>query len=187
MPRDSRSSRVNSNIFDMKRLIVVTLIAISSISFGQDYTNAIGFRGGFSQGLTFKHFISSTNAIEGILATRYHGYNLTGLYEIHANGLFDVDGLNLYYGFGAHVGRWNSVYWSNSSWNNGKKYYTVDANGNVVYYDYTVIGVDGIVGIEYNISEIPINISLDYKPAINLVGYQGLWLDNGAFSVRYYF
>lgn len=156
----------------MRKVLIVVLMAISSIGFGQDYSNAIGFRGGFSQGLTFKHFLGSNSAVEGILATRWKGFNLTGLYEIHANA-FDVEGLNWYYGGGGHIGVYNGYL------------------ENKYFYDptrtYTAIGVDGILGIEYNIGDIPINISADWKPAFNLVGYVGFWGDNGAISIRYYF
>jgi len=156
----------------MKKVLIVALMAINSIGFGQDYSNAIGFRGGFSQGLTFKHFLGSNSAVEGILATRWKGFNLTGLYEIHANA-FDVEGLNWYYGGGGHVGMYDGYL--------GNKYFNDPTR------TYTAIGVDGILGIEYNIGDIPINISADWKPAFNLVGYVGFWGDNGAISIRYYF
>ena len=156
----------------MKKVLILLMLAISSITYSQQYENAIGFRGGFTQGITFKHFLGSANALEGILATRWSGFSLTGLHEIHANA-FEVEGLNWYYGGGGHVGLYNGDI-SNRYFDDPSK-------------SYTVIGLDGILGIEYNIGEIPINISLDWKPAFNLVGYLGFWGDNGAFSVRYYF
>ena len=52
--------------------------------------------------------------------------------------------------------------------------------------DYN-IGIDGIIGIEYNIEPIPFNISLDWKPGLNLIGYTGFWGDELAFSIRYIF
>ena len=53
--------------------------------------------------------------------------------------------------------------------------------------NYTVIGIDGIIAIEYNFKEIPINISADWKPALNLVEHTRFWGDNGAISVRFIF
>jgi hypothetical protein len=53
--------------------------------------------------------------------------------------------------------------------------------------NYTVIGIDGILGIEYNFEEVPINIGVDWKPAFNLTGYSGFWGDGGALSIRYIF
>jgi hypothetical protein len=81
-----------------------------------------------------------------------------------------VDHLNWYYGGGAHIGFYNGshTYWGT--------YGT----------SYTVAGIDGILGIEYSFDEIPINIGIDWKPALNLIGYSGIWSE-GAFSIRYIF
>ena len=138
----------------------------------QDYGTGIGFRGGLSNGLTVKHFITDNAALEGILATRWEGFNITGLYEIH-NNAFDTPRLNWYYGFGGHIGFWDS--YPNHPW-------FKDNPGS-----HTVIGIDGIIGLEYNIDAVPINISLDWKPGFNLIGYSGFWSDELAFSVRFIF
>lgn len=137
----------------------------------QDYTTGIGVRGGFYNGLTIKHFISERAAIEGIISSRWKGFNITGLYEIHQQA-FDVAHLNWYYGAGGHIGFWKG---KDVSWGDNRE------------DDYTVVGIDGILGIEYNFQEIPINISLDWKPTMNIIGYSGFWGDGGAFSVRYIF
>ena len=151
-------------------LTFILILSIVSILSGQDYRTGIGFRGGFSQGLTLKHFIGNKAAFEGLLSTRWSGFELTGLYEIHKQA-FDVERLNWYYGFGAHVGFWNG---DHVSWG---------TTGTA----YTVFGLDGILGIEYNFSEVPINIGLDWKPVLNFVGYYGFWADGGALSIRYIF
>jgi hypothetical protein len=157
----------------MKRILIVIIIMMCSVvsSTAQDYTTGIGVRGGFSNGLTIKHFISERAAIEGIISSRWKGFNLTGLYEIHQQA-FDVEHLNWYYGAGGHIGFWKG---RDVSWGDNRD------------DDYTVIGIDGILGIEYNFQEIPINISLDWKPTMNIIGYSGFWGDGGAFSVRYIF
>jgi hypothetical protein len=158
----------------MKRLLLV-LIAVFVFTFfvrAQDYGTGIGFRGGPGFGLTVKHFFNGRNAFEGLLSTRWHGLEITGLYEIH-NMAFGVERLNWYYGFGGHIGFWNGNY-PYSYW--GKEGVA-----------YTVIGIDGILGLEYNFKQIPLNIGLDWKPMINLAGYSGFWGDDGALSVRFIF
>ena len=156
----------------MRKVILTAILAISivALSSAQDYNTGIGLRGGLSQGLTLKHFVSSKAAFEGLLSSRWRGFDITGLYEIH-NIAFEVDRLRWYYGGGAHIGFWNG---DNVTWG--------DAGTS-----YTVIGIDGILGIEYSFSEAPINIGIDWKPAINLVGYTGFWGDGGALSIRYIF
>jgi hypothetical protein len=158
----------------MKRLVfALTILIFTGFAVNaQDYNTGIGVRGGLSNGLTVKHFIGDNTAIEGILATRWQGFNVTGLYQIH-NRAFDTPRLNWYYGFGGHIGFWNDH--RNHPWfRNGSG-------------SYTVIGIDGILGIEYNIEPIPFNISLDWKPAFNILGYTGFWGDEVAISVRYIF
>jgi hypothetical protein len=157
----------------MKKILLLLLIglSISSSSVAQDYKTGIGFRGGFFNGLSIKHFVSSKAAVEGIVSSRWNGLQVTGLYEIH-NVAFNTNRLNWYYGAGAHVGFWDENHKTN--WGNKGE-------------SYTVVGIDGILGLEYNFREIPINISLDWKPAWNLSGYQGFWADGAALSIRYIF
>lgn len=145
-------------------------LSLSSVGFAQDYTTGIGIRGGYFNGLTIKHFVGDKAAFEGILTSRWRGFQVTGLYEIH-NQAFHTPRLNWYYGFGAHIGFWDG---NETNWGN---------RGDT----YTVLGIDGILGIEYNFSEIPINIGIDWKPSLNLVGYSGFWGDGGALSIRYIF
>jgi hypothetical protein len=95
---------------------------------------------------------------------------VTGLYEIH-NRAFDTDRLNWYYGVGGHLGFWDGKYYRD---------YNNDLN-------YTIVGIDGILGLEYNFNDIPFNISIDWKPAINLTGSSGFYGDGGAISLRYIF
>lgn len=143
---------------------------LSSFAAKAQYSKAIGIRGGFSNGITFKAALVD-NAFELIGTTSYHGLNITALYEIN-NEISSVEGLYWYYGFGAHIGFWND--------SNHNSQFDEDGNS-------TVIGVDGIIGIEYVFNIIPLCISLDYKPAFNLTGYSGFWGDNGALSIRYTF
>jgi hypothetical protein len=155
----------------MKKLLITfsACLLITLAVNAQDYQTGIGFRGGLSNGLTIKHFITSDKALEGLLAARWGGFNVTGLYEIHANA-FDATGLYWYYGFGGHIGTWNTKYSSDRGYDNT-----------------SIIGIDGILGIEYNIGAIPFNISLDYKPGFNILGDFGFWGDEFAISIRYVF
>lgn len=145
-------------------------LLLSGATWAQDYNTGIGLRGGFSSGITVKHFLSNNSALEGILSTRWQGFNLTGLYEVH-NHPFAVGGLSWYYGFGGHLGFWDG---DHVDWGHHDK-------------TYTVIGIDGILGLEYSFAEVPFALSLDWKPAWNVFGHSGFWGDGGAFSIRYAF
>lgn len=157
----------------MKKLILTLILALFILISvdAQDYNTGIGFRGGLTNGLTIKHFLGETGAIEGLFASRWRGLEITGLYEIH-NQAFEVERLNWYYGFGGHIGFWNGDY--TSGWGDSG-------------VSYTVVGIDGILGIEYNFREVPINLGLDWKPSFNILGYTGFWADGGALSIRFIF
>lgn len=158
----------------MKKVIIVFLITICSVSLSkaQDYKTGIGLRAGFSNGLTVKHFISQKSALEGILSSRWRGFELTGLYEVH-NEAFNTERLKWFIGFGGHIGFWDGKY-TYKYWGDRDR-------------NYTVIGLDGILGLEYSFAEVPISLSVDWKPAFNIVGYSGFWADGGALSIRYIF
>ncbi|PKP34123.1 MAG: hypothetical protein CVU00_08320 [Bacteroidetes bacterium HGW-Bacteroidetes-17] len=156
----------------MKKLLLIFALLFCMISYSnaQDYNTGIGLRGGLSNGLTVKTFIAERTALEFLVASRWKGFSITGLYEIH-NQAFNTNGLKWYYGVGAHVGFWDG---DNVKW--------ADNNDS-----YTVIGFDGILGLEYSFPEIPINLSIDWKPEFNVSGYSGFWGDSGAISIRYIF
>ena len=156
----------------MKKILITCLVVIClfTISNAQDYRTGIGLRAGNFNGLTVKHFFGTKSAFEGIIDSRWRGFEVTGLYEVH-NRAFQTERMKWYIGFGGHVGSWNGDH----------------TNWGTPGTDYTVIGIDGILGLEYNFREIPINIGIDWKPTINLSGYTGFWSDDGALSIRYIF
>ncbi len=156
----------------MKKFSFVLLLTLyfSFVYNAQEYKTGIGIRSGWGSGLTLKHFLGDQTAFEGILNSQWRGFSITGLFEIHKPA-FNTDRLKWYYGGGGHIGWWKGEY----NWRFEK------------YGNNTVIGIDGVLGMEYNFDFIPINIGLDWKPALNLVGASGFWGDGGAFSIRYIF
>lgn len=154
-----------------KVLFVLTLLAIISLSVNaQDYKTSLGLRAGVPYGLSIKHFMGKSNAVEGILASRWQGFVITALLENeHWTG--NYPGLNWFWGVGAHVGFWDAG---------------TNPNLNSTYTG-SVIGLDGILGLEYTFDEIPLNLSLDLLPTVNLIGSTGWGGINGALTIRYVF
>ncbi|MFD1550628.1 hypothetical protein DNU06_14855 [Putridiphycobacter roseus] len=152
-------------------LVMLFMVFIFSVKSQGEYKSAVGVRGGFYKGISAKHFMSNKVAVEGLLTTRYNGINITGLLEFH-NQAFNTERLNWYFGFGAHAGYYNSIYYSYYGTNSG--------------YGKT-FGVDGIIGIEYTLDFFPLNIGLDWKPIFNLYGGSYFRGDSGALSIRYCF
>ena len=161
----------------MRHLIVslIFVIGLVATTYGQqDYDQAIGVRGGLFNGITYKKAFSNNNYLEVLGSFRWGGVVATGLYEVTENLDPETPRLNWYYGFGAHIGLWSD--YNDNAW--------FDETTN----DYMAIGADGILGIEYTFKEVPINLSADWKPVINIIGADNnLGFDGGAFSIRYVF
>jgi hypothetical protein len=134
----------------------------------QEYDNAVGLRLGFYNGVTFKHSLDGVSAVEGILTSRWRGFSITALYEYHFFP-FDVDGLYAFVGAGGHLGYYNgeNVRWLDNSVNT------------------LVIGADGILGIEYTFADIPLCLTFDWKPIVNLIGSQNFLGGGFGLSARY--
>ncbi|MFN3380508.1 MAG: hypothetical protein ACK41O_13705 [Runella zeae] len=158
----------------MKKLniLLIALVSLVSISaaYSQDYRTGIGLRAGSTNGLTIKHYTKPRVAVEGIISSRWRGLGFTGLIEGHTRA-FDVNRLNFYYGAGAHI----------YFWGEGRRGSSPFPERN------SVVGLDGILGLEYNFREIPINLSIDWKPTFNFNVADNFWGDDAALSIRYIF
>jgi hypothetical protein len=155
----------------MKRLLSLYLfISLLSAASAQNYNTGLGVKFGGIQGISVKQLVASDAAVEIVVGSRWGGIEALVLYEIHA-AAFDVDGLFWYYGGGGHIGFWEGH--RHSPWNRG-------------HSSFVGLGLDGVVGIEYQIEAVPITLSLDLVPAFNLGGYNGFWMDGGL-GIRYVF
>jgi hypothetical protein len=137
--------------------ISVSFLLISKTSSAQDYKTAVGLKfGGYENGVAVKYFIMNDVALEGIAGFRDHGLVITGLYEFHQEA-FGVHELKFYYGAGAHIGAIGSGVYQRF-------------NGDNQPYNRSTIllGVDGVLGLEYKIPKSPIAISLDLNPRAEL-------------------
>jgi hypothetical protein len=135
------------------------LMAQNSTANSTEYKTAIGVKVWAGAGVSIKTFIKDNNAVELIGYFDRFGTRITGLYEFHGN--LSTDGsLKWYVGPGAHVS---------------------------LYKNSTAVGIDGVVGIDYKFSNIPLNLALDWQPAFELGGadrngFYGNW---GGFAIRF--
>jgi hypothetical protein len=158
---------------NLKIIILLFVLITSSVVKSQSYQSAVGVRiGGLTNGITLKHFISQSSALEGILSIGNRTFIVTGLYEMHT----PVDHSHLfffYYGVGAHLGFFQD---------GGYYYYHND----LVYSREAVVGVDGIIGLGYKFKTAPINIGMDFKPFVDFNNGSKMYFDGGL-SIRYTF
>lgn len=155
----------------MKRVLLLVSIFLAGLTLcsrAQSFQTAIGVRIGEPSGITVLHYMSPQNALEGILGIGSNWFTITGLYEFHSQ--FSTPGLGWFVGGGAHVGALDRQYYYND------RYY---GSGGFI------LGVDGILGLDYTIPGAPLNLSLDWKPDITLASFSGVYAGEFGLSVRY--
>jgi len=148
-------------------IICMTTFALSAQEISK---NSIGIRLGDNSGLgaeiSYQHKLKEVNRLEVNLGTRsdsnLSSFKLTGLYQ----WVWDLDNnFNWYAGVGGGIGSWKNKVLNSSE---------------------AVLFGAGNIGIEYNF-EIPLLISVDYRPEFGFSDiYDGLNSDF-ALSVRYQF
>ena len=162
----------------MKRIILIVSIlflSLSKMSYAENYSTGVGIRlGGITSGVTLKHFFGNAGAIEGIASIGRHSFLLTGLFEKHSP-FPKAEGLSWFFGGGAHVGFFQHDY------PYGYFYYYKDHGNKIYVYDkygdaHNSFGLDFILGMEYKFKGVPIAVSIDAKPFVDVVpGFEGYW------------
>ncbi len=121
----------------------------------QNYKTALGIRLSsnaaiVNNSVSFKHFLNEKSAIEALLSFGNNDLAIGGLYEVHKP--FSAEGIQWYYGGGGYVG------------------FAKEYNPNTKLNENTVnFGGMGVLGLDYKFANIPLNLSLDWKPELNLV------------------
>ena len=148
----------------MKRISIFCLIVFiffaGSDVFAQDYRFAVGVRLSnatptLNNSITGKYFITERSAVEGLVSFGSR-FGIGGLLEIYKP--FSVEGLSWFYGGGAYVG--------------------FEAGD-------TYLGPTGILGIDYKFVNVPLNLSVDWKPELDIIPDINFVPDAFAFSVRF--
>lgn len=141
----------------------------------------VGFRLSPFYGVTAKgYFADELSAVEGIFSTREDGFGVTALYQVHTDNLW-IDNLRAYGGIGGHLNVFNNP--NSITWNWGNNSGALRF-GEEKYYN---AGLDMMLGVEYTFPDFPFNLSVDWKPALNLVGDHGLSTNQFAASIRFAF
>lgn len=150
-------------------LFAIALLVTSLETKAQTYKHALGGRLGAANGITYKTFVSSDKALDFILNFQsrksYSYFRFTGLYEIH-NLINNAPGLRWYYGPGASIG--------------SRNYKPLDESE-------LLLSVDGVLGLDYKFTGAPINLALDWKPAIEVIPDTEFNAEGIGFSVRFTF
>lgn len=150
----------------MKKLFVIiaSLVIFSAAASAQVGSRAIGIRGGYGAELSYQYG-NDSRFLEADLGWSPGSINIVGVMDF----VFAKAGdFNFYAGPGAHVGIFN---------------YQADDR----YLSAISLGIVGQIGVEYPFPTIPLNISLDWRPAFNFLGNPGFKGAFGALGIRYRF
>jgi hypothetical protein len=143
--------------------LVLFFIASSfSVLKAQDYKVGLGVRLSNStptinNSVTIKYFMTEQHALEGLISFGSR-FGIGGLYEVHKPTT--ATGLTWFFGGGAYVG-------------------FEDSN--------TYFGPTGIIGLDYKFTNIPLNLSLDWKPELDIIPDINFVPDAFAISARFTF
>lgn len=132
-------------------LLIITLISVSKTTSAQDYKTALGVRlstdaAVINNSVSIKHFINEKLAVEGLLSFS-NPVAIGGLLQVHTP-LAGTEGLKWFYGAGVYIGF------------DSDKAKTTGRN---------LMGAMGSVGLDYKFANVPLNLSLDWKPELNII------------------
>lgn len=156
----------------MKKYLIICAMALIILSTGEIYAQPTqkqaGFRFGGTTGFTGKIIKDDYFAYEGILGFRSGGAQLYLLFEGRRPVFYNrIENIYLYFGGGFHGGfvRWNDYYYGENKYS-----YPYHHPGNNYNHTGPVFGIDGIIGMEYTFTSVPIALAMDFKPFLEAFG-----------------
>jgi hypothetical protein len=149
-----------------KLFLALCIVAATCISLqvsAQDYKVGLGIRFStpsptLSNSVSLKYFINDHDAIEGLVSFGTR-FGMGALFEVH-QPIGSVQNLTWFYGAGGYVG---------------------------FKYGVTYLGPTGAVGLDYKFQNVPINLSMDWKPELDIIPIINFVPDALGLSVRFTF
>jgi hypothetical protein len=150
------------------RVIILCLVCLAATSLfnhvsAQDYKFAMGVRFSsaaptLSNSVSVKYFMDETRALEGLISFGDR-FGIGALYEKHQL-IGGTPAFTWFYGAGGYVG-----FEHNNTW----------------------LGPTGIVGLDYKFQNAPLNLSLDWKPELDIIPKINFVPDAFALTARFTF
>jgi hypothetical protein len=144
-------------------LMLTGMSAVFNQLSAQDYKVAIGIRFSsaaptLSNSVTVKYFMNERDALEGLISFGTR-FGVGGLWERH-NLIGATPAFTWFYGIGGYVG----------------------------FQDHnSYVGPTGAIGLDYKFSNAPINLSLDWKPELDIIPAINFVPDAFGLSARFTF
>lgn len=136
-------------------LLISGLCLATAVSAQENYKTALGIRLSSSapmvnNSVTLKHFLNERTAVEALFSFG-DPLALGALVEMHKP--IGTSGIQWFYGGGAYI--------------SFVKSYNTQLNKDETNTNF---GGQGVIGLDYKFVNLPINLSLDWKPELNLIG-----------------
>lgn len=136
-------------------VLIISGFFVATSASAQDYKTALGVRLSSSSAMvnnsiSLKHFLNEKSAVEALFSFG-DPLALGALYEIHKP--LSNSGIQWFYGGGGYIA-------FVKTYNPNKARDETDVN----------FGAQGVIGMDYKFANIPLNLSLDWKPELNIVG-----------------
>jgi hypothetical protein len=146
------------------KLLVFTVVSVLAVTIAnaQTYRHQAGVRLGsidqvVSSGFSYRYHFNNNKAVEALINLR-DPVSIGAMYEIF-NPIKAVDNLQWFYGAGAYAS----------------------------FKGFDNFGIMGIAGVDYQFAEVPVNLSLDWKPELNIIEGVSFRAATVAVSVRFSF
>lgn len=153
-------------------------LAFASTTYAQYQTGIGATLGLYGRGGTVIQYFApgSRGAADLLFTSQFKGFVFTGLYEIHSknhNERIELANVGFFSGLGGHVGSITAMQYNNV---------------NTTKEKILVAGVDLIVGAEWKIPKMPLLLSINVKPFLDLnyLKNQPDWFD-AAITLRLLF
>lgn len=160
----------------MKKILLCSLL-VASLGFlnvvsAQDYKTGLGIRLSSAQAtvnnsISLKYFLNDRAAIEGLFSFG-DPLAIGVLYELHKP--IAGSSIKWYYGGGGYLAF--------------IKTYVPNKGKDVTNADF---GAQGVLGLDYKFPNLPLNLSLDWKPELNLVSSINFEAGAVGFTARFTF
>lgn len=166
----------------LSTLLFISAFTVLSATVNAQSGTGVGVHYGTDSqiGLTVLKFLSDRNqhAVNLILSAPYKGFRASALYEFHLRNHsenIEVAGVGFFVGAGGHIGRYKTIGWYKEG--------PAISSANVV-----AVGVDATAGIEWKLPHVPLLLSFDVHPFLDLnyMKQQPEIFDFGG-SLRYFF
>jgi hypothetical protein len=164
----------------MKYFAILGFLLLCPYIYSQNYTRSAGLRAGTALSFTYRQYIDEESAVEAVINYARRGLRLAVLKQHFRPAFYEItDNLTFAYGYGAHIG----LYYTNRFKILNKSYKLEEWRFSPVF------GLDGHLGLEYNIREFPVILGIDIKPyfEFSTSRFFYVFLDDTAITLKFRF